>query len=354
MPFCEQCSHWMPGLPEKLNREACPRCGSGPFEKFADQFKEKKPFFLTEFVEQHLVDWEEIPTAQQTRWGRYYLRSLALDLALVAAVLLALAWAQNGQMLNEVFVYLTLGAGAVIRQSLRAYWARDVKPKKSLKPTRRQQVAAVEQRTHELQAEISRLEFQLNRETEATPSERGARRQELLKGSLQSAKQSLGEQQAHLFAMQVQENLNSLEGFVAEKLPQAPREALGGLNLELNSYKTFITNSLKFSPSPQLANKPLFLKARALLEAVRERLPELEEDLRDREVLGAVAHQQELSAEDRLSTQNWLYWLHNALPTLDTLPRQIAESAGDPQYQVLGELRIQKATDVSGKGRLET
>jgi hypothetical protein len=154
--------------------------------------------------------------------------------------------------------------------------------------------------------------------------------------------------QEEMHAREVERLLNRLEGFVAEKMPGAPLAAVVELRREL----VVMSDAVNRLASPGFTtDSPLHAKALELVHAVKEKLPELSEELRDIEVLHTLDSAAAKGALDgRLETQAWLDWLRNALPTLDALRvnLKVAELGQEnASHQIRGRLRLASSDGVT-------
>jgi hypothetical protein len=137
------------------------------------------------------------------------------------------------------------------------------------------------------------------------------------------------------FARSVQLWINQVEGFFEERITGLTKK---NYRQALNAFRRMAAEGyeLKEHGSRLEGNSAVAVRAERVLHSVIAKLPELEQRLRDARVLVALGDQGAgmLNPEDVA----WLHWLHNALPTPETLPHTLLE---DEEYlRLRAQLRV--------------
>jgi hypothetical protein len=187
-----------------------------------------------------------------------------------------------------------------------------------------------------LQAQAHHLRQVLKSEREEIATDRSGMRIKLLEAALQCREDRLQQLAAELWARDVQLWLNQVEGFLAENLPKMERHSgattLGQLRNLLNSGRQLKANSSRLTTQSVPAQR-----ARVVLEACLSKGPELEDRVRDAQVLAAVGEGPDLPAEFTEGS-TWLHWLQEAIPSIELLPVEFKED--EAYLRVQAELRM--------------
>ncbi len=189
-----------------------------------------------------------------------------------------------------------------------------------------------------LQAEADYLREVLKSEREETATERSGMRIKLLDAALQCREDRLQLLTAELWARDVQLWLNQVEGFLAEDLPKMERhtgaKTLAQLRILLNNGRQLKADSSRLTTQSVPAQR-----ARVVLEACLSKGPDLEDRVRDAQVLAAVGEGADLPAEFNEGS-TWLHWLQEAIPSIELLPVEFKED--EAYLRVQAELRLQR------------
>jgi hypothetical protein len=207
--------------------------------------------------------------------------------------------------------------------SLPVFWAisyrnaqnRDWRRFEARRDSRESLFSQMAEQRDELMEEIQRLDALLRGEPGV--SDRSKRRRQLLSATIENREKKIHIVDAELWAREVQLWSNQLEGLFEEKMNSIFKNDAPSAIAEFLRLVT-AARSLRHRATPAILETNLGAKAAKYLDLCLEKGPDLEERIRDAQVLAAVGEGPEIPVE---FTQGgtWKHWMEEAFPASEAL-----------------------------------